>query len=35
MPHPERAVGVLTPRGFNPGGEVILRSIALSLRRGW
>jgi len=35
MPHPERAVGVLTPRGFNPGGEAILRSIAISLRRGW
>jgi len=35
MPHPERAVGVLTPRGFNPGGELILRSIALSLRKGW
>jgi phosphoribosylformylglycinamidine synthase I len=35
MPHPERALKILTPRGFNPGGEAILRSIALSLRRGW
>lgn len=36
MPHPERAVGrELIPRGFNPGGEVVFRSIEFSLKKGW
>lgn len=36
MPHPERAVNpALSPRGFAPGGRVIFRSIAHSLKSGW
>lgn len=36
MPHPERAAEPeLTPLGYSPGGLMIWRSIASSLKEGW
>ncbi|RLG83275.1 MAG: phosphoribosylformylglycinamidine synthase I [Thermoprotei archaeon] len=36
MPHPERAAEPeLIPRGFSPDGQLIFRSLAEALRRGW
>ncbi|MCX8185481.1 MAG: phosphoribosylformylglycinamidine synthase I, partial [Sulfolobales archaeon] len=36
MPHPERAyTDLLAPRGFTPGGKILFKSLADSLRKGW